>query len=86
MRDNFFDLGGDSLLMVQVRSKLQAALNCNISTSDLFEYPTISALAEYFSCKRVEPAFEQAQERAKKQEAAMEAEMELIKIKRRVHE
>lgn len=86
VRDNFFDLGGDSLLMVQVRSKLQAALNCNISTADLFEYPTISALAEYLSCKQVEPAFEQAQERAKRQEAAMEAEMELIKSKRRVHE
>ena len=86
VRDNFFDLGGDSLLMVQVRSKLQAALNCNISTSDLFEYPTISALAEYLSCKQVEePAFEQAQERAKRQEAAMEAEMEIM-IKRRVYE
>ncbi|MBW4636668.1 MAG: SDR family NAD(P)-dependent oxidoreductase [Gloeocapsa sp. UFS-A4-WI-NPMV-4B04] len=86
VRDNFFDLGGDSLLMVQVRSKLQAALNCNISTADLFEYSTISALAEYLSCKQVEPAFEQAQERAKRQEAAMAAEMELIKSKRRVHE
>ncbi|WP_442939927.1 zinc-binding dehydrogenase [Nostoc sp.] len=85
IHDNFFELGGDSLLMVQVRSKLQAALNCDISTADLFEYPTINLLAKYFSqTQNEQPAFEQAQERAKRQEAAIEEEMELMKLKRRV--
>ena len=84
VNDNFFELGGDSLLLVQVRSKLQAALNCDISTGDLFEYPTINTLATYFSRENKEqPAFEQAQERANRQEAAMEEEMQLMKQRRR---
>nr|WP_322711399.1 zinc-binding dehydrogenase [Nostoc sp. ChiSLP03a]MDZ8212614.1 polyketide synthase dehydratase domain-containing protein [Nostoc sp. ChiSLP03a] len=88
IHDNFFELGGDSLLMVQVRSKLQAALNCDISTADLFEYPTINVLAGYLSQTQNQqpPAFEQAQERAKRQEAAIEEEMELMKLRRRVYE
>jgi acyl carrier protein len=47
--DNFFDLGGHSLLLVQVHQKLNAALGREISIVDLFKYPTISALAEYLS-------------------------------------
>nr|MDZ8169265.1 SDR family NAD(P)-dependent oxidoreductase [Nostoc sp. CmiSLP01]MDZ8283300.1 SDR family NAD(P)-dependent oxidoreductase [Nostoc sp. ChiSLP01] len=87
IHDNFFELGGDSLLMVQVRSKLQAALNCDISTADLFEYPTINVLAGYLSqTQNQQPAFEQVQERAKRQEAAIEEEMELMKLRRRVYE
>ncbi|MEH2270277.1 MAG: SDR family NAD(P)-dependent oxidoreductase [Nostoc sp.] len=87
IHDNFFELGGDSLLMVQVRSKLQAALNCDISTADLFEYPTINVLAGYLSqTENEQPAFEQAQERAKRQEAAIEEEMDLMKLRRRVYE
>ncbi|MCC5666154.1 SDR family NAD(P)-dependent oxidoreductase [Nostoc sp. CHAB 5784] len=83
--DNFFELGGDSLLMVQVRSRLQAAFNCNVSTSELFEYPTISALAGYLSqTQNEQPVFEQAQERAKRQEAAIAEEMQLMKQRRKV--
>lgn len=83
--DNFFELGGDSLLMVQLRSRLQAALNCNLSTAELFEYPTISTLSEYFSRQNnAQPTFELAQERAKKQEAATAAEIQMIKQRRRV--
>jgi Phosphopantetheine attachment site len=73
--------------MVQVRSRLQAAFNCNVSIAELFEYPTIKALAEYFSRQNNEqPAFEQAQDRAKKQEAAIEEEVQLMKQRRRLHE
>ncbi|MCC5601617.1 type I polyketide synthase [Nostoc favosum] len=83
--DNFFELGGDSLLMVQVRSRLQAAFNCNVSTSELFEYPTINALAGYLSqTQNEQPIFEQAQERAKRQEAAIAEEMQLMKQRRKV--
>ncbi|WP_414529158.1 SDR family NAD(P)-dependent oxidoreductase [Nodularia chucula] len=83
--DNFFELGGDSLLMVQLRSRLQAALNCNVSTAELFEYPTISTLSEYFSRQNnAQPTFELAQKRAKKQEAATAAEIQMIKQRRRV--
>ncbi len=82
--DNFFELGGDSLLVVQVRGKLQAALNCKISTSELFEYPTISALAEHLSQQEdQQPVFEQVEKRVKRQEDAIAQEMELMKQRRR---
>ena len=44
---NFFDMGGHSLLMAQVRSKLEKALNREISMLDLFKYPTVRTLAEF---------------------------------------
>ena len=46
---NFFDLGGHSLLMVQVHSKLYQILNRDISIVEMFQYPTISTLAKHFS-------------------------------------
>ncbi|HSF31104.1 MAG TPA: amino acid adenylation domain-containing protein [Candidatus Tectomicrobia bacterium] len=49
LEDNFFDLGGHSLLMVRLRNKLQQALQADISIIDLFQYPTISTLARHLS-------------------------------------
>jgi amino acid adenylation domain-containing protein len=45
--DNFFDLGGDSLLMTQVRSRLQRDFARQLSIIELFRYPTVRALAHY---------------------------------------
>jgi acyl transferase domain-containing protein len=47
IHDNFFDLGGNSLLMAQVHSRLREAIDADISMVDLFQYPTISALAHH---------------------------------------
>ena len=47
--DNFFDLGGHSLRMVQLRGKLQELLQTDVSMNDLFKYPTVSSMAEFFS-------------------------------------
>ncbi len=44
--DTFFDLGGDSLQLIQVHSKLQKLLAVKFTITDLFQYPTVSALAE----------------------------------------
>jgi amino acid adenylation domain-containing protein len=49
LEDNFFDLGGHSLLMVRLRNKLQQALQTDISIIELFQYPTISALTRHLS-------------------------------------
>jgi non-ribosomal peptide synthetase component F len=45
--DNFFDLGGDSLLLVAVHSNLQKLLQTEIPVTDLFEFPTIRKLARH---------------------------------------
>ena len=49
IHDNFFDLGGNSLLMIRVHQQLTEQLNIDLSVLDLFRYPTISSLAEYLS-------------------------------------
>jgi hypothetical protein len=47
--DNFFDLGGHSRLMVEVRERLVKAVGRMLSLLDLFEYPTIASLAGYLA-------------------------------------
>ncbi len=47
--DNFFELGGHSLLLIQVHSKLQKVFQRYFTLVDMFEYPTVSHLAKYFS-------------------------------------
>ncbi|WP_344892958.1 amino acid adenylation domain-containing protein [Nonomuraea antimicrobica] len=44
-RDNFFDLGGNSLLIVRVQSRLEELLGREVTLVRLFQYPTIEALA-----------------------------------------
>jgi len=45
--DNFFDLGGSSLIMNIVHGKLQETLDMTIPLIQLYEYPTVDSLAEY---------------------------------------
>jgi acyl carrier protein len=47
--DNFFDIGGDSLRMVQVHLRLSEFLPTRLAISTLFEFPTISSLSEHLS-------------------------------------
>jgi len=46
IHDNFFDLGGQSILLLKVQRKMQDAFQHEISLIDLFKYPTINLLAE----------------------------------------
>jgi hypothetical protein len=43
--DNFFEVGGHSLTLVAVHAKLTRALDRPVSVVDLFQFPTIRALA-----------------------------------------
>ena len=47
IQDNFFDLGGDSLLLVRVHSQMQKIFQREFSLVGMFQYPTIGYLAEY---------------------------------------
>ncbi|MEO8231841.1 MAG: aminotransferase class III-fold pyridoxal phosphate-dependent enzyme [Ignavibacteriota bacterium] len=47
--DNFFDLGGHSLLMGRLQIKINEVFDKDISLIDLYEYPTIKSLAKYIS-------------------------------------
>ena len=47
--DNFFDLGGHSLLLVQVQSKLRSALGQEVPIVEMFQYPTVRTMATHLS-------------------------------------
>jgi acyl carrier protein len=47
IHDNFFDLGGHSLMAVQIVSRIQQAFPIEIPQIYLFEHPTIAELADY---------------------------------------
>jgi natural product biosynthesis luciferase-like monooxygenase protein len=46
-RDNFFDLGGHSLLMVHVLNRLRERTGKPLAMTDMFRYPTVETLAAF---------------------------------------
>jgi len=72
VNDNFFDLGGHSLLMVEANSKLRKLLNKDFSITDMFQYPTVSSLAKYLSKQDDESSsYQQSRDRAGMQKEAV---------------
>ena len=73
--DNFFDLGGHSLLMMRVQSRLRELAGVDVRVVDLFRYPTVSALANHVRQLRQHAAVrlpvQNVLERAAKQRAAV---------------
>jgi amino acid adenylation domain-containing protein len=67
LRDNFFDLGAHSLLMVRAYNELRDVLGSRLQLIDLFRYPTIQSLVEF-----IEPAADEPPrlERSRKRIAA----------------
>ncbi len=47
LNDNFFDLGGDSLIAIRVVSRMKEVLQINLSVVTLYERLSIKALAEF---------------------------------------
>jgi hypothetical protein len=47
--NNFFDLGGHSLLLAQVHGQLCQALGRSLPLVKMLEYPTVSSLARFLS-------------------------------------
>jgi acyl carrier protein len=80
--DNFFDLGGHSLLLVKVFGRLRGLLEKEISMTDLFRHPTVSSLARYLSAEQdAVPSFPQAQDRARKQREAIRRRKQAMKAR-----
>lgn len=71
INDNFFDLGGHSLLMVQLKQKLDSAFNKKLSIVELFQHPTIHCLAKYLSQDSENSPWESMRDRVQKQRIAV---------------
>jgi amino acid adenylation domain-containing protein len=68
--DNFFHLGGHSLLLLRVQTQLNQELGQDLPFVTLFQYPTIRSLAQYLSQTNTGPtASEQGLERAAQRRA-----------------
>jgi amino acid adenylation domain-containing protein len=65
--DNFFDVGGHSLLMVVVQDELARRFDVDIPLTLLFQHPTIRSLATHFA---VGPAVTQRLDRRRERGAA----------------
>jgi amino acid adenylation domain-containing protein len=52
--DNFFDLGGHSLLLIELQNKLRSAFERDLRIVEMFKYPTVSGLAQYLTQGRNE--------------------------------
>ncbi len=71
--DNFFDLGGHSLLTLQIAQRLGVILGRALPITDLFRFPTIRTLAEHLSAAAAPPGaggVQAGQERAAARYAA----------------
>jgi amino acid adenylation domain-containing protein len=55
VRDNFFDLGGHSLLGVKLLAQIQKSFPSNLPLSILFQAPTVEELAKVLRQKKVTP-------------------------------
>jgi len=52
IHDNFFDLGGHSILMTRVHQRLTDTFGPDLSIVDMLQYPTIHTLARHLTGAR----------------------------------
>ncbi len=48
-RSNFFELGGNSILLIRLVAKIKKEFNLNVSVIDIFTYPNIKSLVDYIT-------------------------------------
>ncbi len=77
---NFFDLGGHSLLLAEVRGRLMKGLGIELTIIELFQYPTISTLAARLGTR--EPTTTQRNERGRDLAAGRKTLMQRRRIRR----
>jgi acyl carrier protein len=53
VRENFFDVGGHSLLLMRVHTRLREEFQTEIPVVDLFRYTTVEDLAAYLDRRSV---------------------------------
>jgi amino acid adenylation domain-containing protein len=80
--DNFFDLGGCSLDLVEVHSRLREQLGCDVSITGLFEHSTARSLACFLEGREVGSSLGQARAQARRQKDALASRKKLGEARR----
>ncbi|WP_319930872.1 non-ribosomal peptide synthetase [Xenorhabdus santafensis] len=57
--DSFFDLGGNSLSIIQLMARLRDEFHLEVSIQDIFAHSTLSELAELIASRQIETFFAQ---------------------------
>jgi amino acid adenylation domain-containing protein len=88
INDNFFTIGGNSLLSISVHGKLNKIFGQELSIIELFKYPTIKELAQYLTHKTdVEKAEENSSiriyDRASRQKKFIKRREQILRQQRR---
>jgi amino acid adenylation domain-containing protein len=63
LNENFFDLGAHSLMVAEVHMQLQQLLGRDLSLVDLFQFPTVTALAHQLNGEETAPKVSSRAER-----------------------
>jgi acyl carrier protein len=83
LHDNFFDLGGHSLLLIQIHDRLRERFGRSLPMVDLFKHTTVESLARHL---REEPeeaqAVESVRDRAARSRAAVR-QGRFLKVRRK---
>ena len=76
----FFKMGMDSIMTVQLRTRLEASLGCSLPPTVAFEYPTVDGLTKYLTETVIKlegpPSTPVVQQRTKEKEVATEVRQE----------
>ena len=68
VEENFFDVGGDSLLILRLHGRIEEALSPGLKAMALFRYPTIRSLARRLDASEApSPGLDQARSMARMQ-------------------
>lgn len=69
VNDNFFDVGGHSLLTIQVLGKLKAKVERPVTLIDLFGHPTIRGLATFLAAEEDDQGLDESAARGARRRA-----------------
>nr|BFD80635.1 hypothetical protein StreXyl84_00360 [Streptomyces sp. Xyl84] len=68
--DNFFDAGGNSLLLIRLRETLRAEFDRDVHVVDLFRHPTVRAMASFLDGEAASATAAEGSERGTARRAA----------------
>ncbi len=73
VNDNFFEVGGHSLLLTKVHSRIKKQFNKEFPLVDMFTYSTISSLAKFIKGEHEQVSFLKNEDRLKRQKKARQS-------------